>query len=88
LTKAPADLTAKYGKLAWEYTNLGQLSTATPQNPTGPTSAEQAKIPNSIKQARYNVYLIDNDHSYGVHNGNYTRFLLQVARTNLNAALQ
>jgi hypothetical protein len=45
----------------------------------GPTSQEQASIPDAIKQARFNVYLVVQDGSYGVHNGKYTRFLLQVA---------
>jgi hypothetical protein len=88
LTKAPADLSQKYGVLAWEYSNIGQLSTPTPQVPNGPNSTEQKSIPDGIKQARYNLYLIDNDHSYGVHNGNYSRFLLSVAREQVNATLQ
>jgi hypothetical protein len=32
--------------------------------------------------------LVEHDASYGVHNGNYTRFLLKVARDKVNAALQ
>jgi hypothetical protein len=86
-TKAPDALRTKYGALAWEYNSIGQLSTPTTQNPTGPTSAEQANVPNGIKQARYNLYLIEHDHSYGVHNGNYTRFLLKVSRDLVTAAL-
>ncbi len=84
---APADLQTKYGRLAWEYNVPGQLS-----NPTndaslrGPTTAEQAKVPDSIKQARLNLYLVENDGSYGAHNGEYSRYLLNVAKTNvLNA---
>lgn len=88
LTKAPDALRPKYGVLAWEFTNLGGLSTRTSENPTGPTAAEQRTIPDGIKQARFNLYLVENDGSYGVHNGNYTRFLLKIARDNVNAALQ
>jgi hypothetical protein len=88
LTKAPAALTQKYGNLAWEFTSIGQLSTTNSLSQTGPNSTEQKLIPDSIKQARFNLYLIDNDHSYGVHNGNYTRFLLKVASDQVTAALQ
>ena len=87
LTKAPADLSTKYGALAWEFTSIGQLSTPTAQVPTGPTTAEQKAVPDSIKQARHNLYMIEHDHSYGVHNGIYSRFLLNVARTNVLTAL-
>jgi Cytochrome c554 and c-prime/Doubled CXXCH motif (Paired_CXXCH_1) len=88
LTKAPAALSQKYGALAWEFGSIGQLSTPTAQVTAGPSATEQKAVPDSIKQARHNLYMVDNDHSYGVHNGNYTRFLLNVARTNVNAALQ
>jgi hypothetical protein len=88
LTKAPPDLKQKYGLLSWEYTNIGQLSKPTPQVPNGPNSTEQKSIPEGIKQARFNLYLIEHDHSYGVHNGNYSRFLLNVSRNQVNAALQ
>lgn len=87
LTKAPEDLRNKYGTLAWEYNNLGGLSTPPTPGAKGPSAAEQANVPDSIKQARYNLYLVANDGSHGVHNGNYTRFLLQVARDLVNGAL-
>jgi hypothetical protein len=86
-TKAPTALTQKYGNLAWEFTTIGQLSTTNALSQTGPNSTEQKLVPDGIKQARYNLYLVDNDHSYGVHNGNYTRFLLKVARDQVNGAL-
>ena len=82
--KAPAALQVKYGPLAWEYTNVGQLSnpTADPKI-VGPTTAEQASVPDAIKQARMNLYLIEHDASKGVHNGRYARYLLGVAKTNV-----
>jgi hypothetical protein len=86
--KAPAALKGKYGRLAWEYNNPGDLS-----NPKadatlrGPTTAEQADVPEAIKQARMNLYLVQYDGSFGVHNGKYARHLLNVARTNINTAL-
>lgn len=87
LTKAPEALRTKYGSLAWEFQNIGQLSKPTPTVKTGPTAAEQAGVPDNIKQARHNIYMIEHDGSYGVHNGNYARFLLKVARDKVKAEL-
>jgi hypothetical protein len=86
-TKSPEALRAKYGALAWEFTSIGQLSTPTDTVKTGPTTAEQATVPDNIKQARHNLYLIEHDGSYGVHNANYSRFLLKVARDKVKAEL-
>jgi len=87
-TKAPAELRDKYGKYSWEYTNEGVLSNPA-GDPTivGPSSADQAKIPDAIKQARMNLYLVEHDGSYGTHNGLYARHLIEVARTNVLAEL-
>jgi hypothetical protein len=74
-TKAPAALQSKYGVLAWEYSTPGGLSTGT----AGPTSAEQAQIPVNIQKARYNLYLVYHDGSFGVHNGPYSIKLLDTA---------
>ncbi|MHC1767669.1 MAG: multiheme c-type cytochrome [Verrucomicrobiia bacterium] len=87
LTKAPEALSQKYGVLAWEFQNIGQLSTPTPEVPRGPSADEQAAVPDAIKQARHNLYLVEHDGSYGVHNGNYSRFLLKVARDQVRAEL-
>jgi hypothetical protein len=86
-TKAPEALRTKYGALSWEFTSIGQLSTPTDSVKTGPTAAEQATVPDNIKQARHNLYMIEHDASYGVHNGNYSRFLLKVARDKVKAEL-
>jgi len=75
-TKAPIDLRTKYGLLAWEYTAPGTLS----KGLTGPTTAEQVQIPDNIKKARYDLYLVLYDGSYGVHNGPYAFKLLDSAR--------
>jgi hypothetical protein len=87
-TKAPADLQTKYGTLAWEYSTPGALSNPT-NNPSfvGPTSDEQTRVPDPIKQARLNLYLVQYDGSFGVHNGDYSRYLLNVALTNVNSEL-
>jgi ferredoxin len=63
-----------YGALAWEYTNPGDLSSG-----RGPTAADQALIPDNIKKARFNLYLVLYDGSYGVHNGYLAGALLDAA---------
>ena len=73
LTEAPALLqTTNYGTGAWEYTNPGGLST----NTFGPNAAQQSLIPDNIKKARFDLYLVQNDGSFGVHNPLYILDLL------------
>ena len=73
-TAAPAGL-QKYGTYAWEYTTPGDLS----PGGSGPVTADQALIPDDIKKARFDLYLVLYDGSYGVHNGPYDIQLLQAA---------
>lgn len=80
LTKAPEELRTKYGTLAWEFTNVGQISNPDGTVGPGPSSAEQGMIPDGIKQARFNLYLIEHDASYGVHNGAYARRLIDIGK--------
>ncbi|MCX7872614.1 MAG: cytochrome c family protein [Verrucomicrobiae bacterium] len=89
VSNAPSALRNKSGPLAWEYSTIGQLSTniaATITN-KAPTSAEQSQIPAAIRQARFNLYLVEHDGSKGVHNAKYARYLLNVAKTNVLAEL-
>jgi hypothetical protein len=73
LTQAPAIIgTTNYGVRAWEYTTPGELS---PPG-LGPDANEQKLIPDIIKMARYNLYLVLYDGSVGVHNGLYDVNLL------------
>jgi hypothetical protein len=74
-TKAPSQLWTKYGTRAWEYSQPGSLS----PGGQGPTAAEQALIPDNIRKARYNLYVVISDGSYGVHNGQYAVLLLNTA---------
>lgn len=74
MIKAPASL-QQYGARAWEYSNPGSLSGAGPS----PTIAEQGLIPANIQKARFNLYLVFNEGSFGVHNGPYTVGLLFAA---------
>ena len=62
-----------YLQNAWEYTSPGSLAAITN---TGPSSADQLLIPNAIKQARFDLYMVNNDGSYGVHNPGYVPFLI------------
>jgi len=75
LTKSPEPLRSQYGALAWEFNSAGQLS-----NPDGslrgPTNAEQSAIPDEIKKARFLLYLVEHDASFGLHNPTYTQRLL------------
>jgi formate-dependent nitrite reductase cytochrome c552 subunit len=73
-TKAPEPLRNKYGALAWEYTIPGSLSSG-----SGPDASEQALIPDLIKKARFDLYLVVNDGSFGVHNPRYAITLLDTA---------
>ncbi len=82
--KAPAALKDKYGVLSWEYNVAGVLGNPTGDSAIkGPTSAEQANVPDAIKQARMNLYLVEHDGSFGVHNGDYAKWLISVAKTNV-----
>jgi hypothetical protein len=76
-TKSPATLRTKYGALAWEYTTPGELSTGN----AGPNSTEQAQLPDNIKRARFNLYIVNNDGSHGTHNALHALALLDAART-------
>ncbi|MGB9603201.1 MAG: multiheme c-type cytochrome, partial [Limisphaerales bacterium] len=75
VSNAPSVLRNKSGPLAWEYSVAGQLSTALMSTITNkpPSSSEQALIPDAIKQARFNLYLVEHDGSKGVHNAKYAR---------------
>ena len=83
-TKAPPALRTKYGALTWEYTVPGPLSD---QTKSGPTTAEQALVPAGIKQARFNLYLVHQDKSRGIHNPGYVHYLLRVAEAKIRSEL-
>jgi hypothetical protein len=68
-------LYAKYGNRAWEYTIPGSLSSGGP----GPDAAEQTNIPVNIQKARFNLYVVHNDGSFGVHNPEYVSELISQA---------
>ena len=79
---------SKYEKRGWEYTSPGELSN--PSGSTtivGPIAAEQAQIPQGIKDARFNLYLVNRDKSRGIHNAPYIRHLLTTAQDRVKAEL-
>ena len=99
-TKAPAALRTN-GAVIWEYTTPGGLIWHTNSfgfvtswtqvdqvNFSGPNAAGQALIPNNIKKARFNLYLVLNDGSFGVHNPTLALSLLNAAEIWLEQALQ
>ena len=90
--KAPAALQTN-GAVAWEYTTPGGLIWQTNQsgqvttwmladtvNFSGPNAAGQALIPDNIKKARYNLYLVLGDGSLGAHNLTFAISLLNAAQ--------
>lgn len=70
------------GGLVWQTNAQGLVTSWTQLDSVplkGPNSAGQALIPNRIKQARFNLYLVVNDGSGGVHNPFYALNLLNSA---------
>ncbi|MGC9940476.1 MAG: cytochrome c family protein [Verrucomicrobiota bacterium] len=80
---ALAALARQYGTLTWEYTTSGSLS----MGAGGPDAAGQALIPDDIKMARFDLYLVLYDGSYGVHNGPYDIELLGAAQSWIESEL-
>jgi ssDNA-binding Zn-finger/Zn-ribbon topoisomerase 1 len=80
-TKAPEPLRTKYGKTAWEFTSVGQISRP-PGAPavTAPSASEQSLVPDDIKKARFVAYMIEHDGSYGVHNARFSTAALEEAK--------
>lgn len=63
-------------KEVWDYpANLSE---------EGITAPNQAQVPIEVKRARHNYFFVIRDASLGVHNGTYTRNLLDVANRNLD----
>jgi protein-arginine kinase activator protein McsA len=78
ITNSLAALKARLDKWGnWEFISNGGPKDANSQQPM---------IPDAIKQARWNYYMVLNDGSEGVHNANYARALIQAANADLDAA--
>jgi hypothetical protein len=68
--------------LIWQTNQIGMFTGWTQVdsvNFTGPSTAGQALIPPNIKRARFNLYLVLNDGSFGVHNPLFALNLLDTA---------
>jgi hypothetical protein len=90
------------GAAIWEYTAPGglilqtnsagyatgwiQLDQGTNTN-KGPNAASQALIPDNIKKARFDLYLVVNDGSLGTHNWFFALNLLSAAQSLVNQEL-
>jgi hypothetical protein len=94
-------LLATNGVVAWEYTTPGGLTWRTnsagnvtgwtlnnPVTFTGPGAAGQALIPDQVKRTRFNLYLVLNDGSFGVHNPTLAINLLSAAQIWMVQVLQ
>lgn len=87
-TKAVEPIRTKYAKTAWEYATAGQISVrAGSPAVKSPTSSEQTLIPDEIKQARFFLYMVEHDGSYGAHNGQFTRHLISEAKKMVQARI-
>ena len=70
------------GGLTWQTNSVGNVIGWSLNNPvtfTGPNSAGQTLIPDQVKRARFNMYLVLNDGSFGVHNPTLALGLLNAA---------
>jgi PKD repeat protein len=65
----------KYGMNGWDFTTTGALAPTPNTSNAGPSSGDQVKIPDAIKQARFNLYMVLHDGSLGVHNPRYANAL-------------
>jgi hypothetical protein len=98
-TQAPAALRTN-GVVAWEYTAPGGLTWQTNSSGyvtgweladsvdfTGPDAAGQALIPDNVKKARFDLYLVVNDGSLGAHNWPFALNLLTAAQNLMSQQL-
>ena len=73
-----------YLQNAWEYNTISALAGITN---AGPTGTDAAKVPDGIKQARFNLYMVLNDGSLGVHNPGYVTALVTDASNKVFSAI-
>jgi PKD repeat protein len=87
LTNGPTLYGANFSKYmddGWEYTTVGTLG-----NPSyvGPSTADQLKVPTAIKQARFDLYMVQGDGSFGVHNPGYITYLINDAQNKVTGQI-
>jgi hypothetical protein len=79
------------GGLTWQTNSAGNVTGWTLNNPvtfTGPGTAGQTLIPDKVKRTRFNLYLVLNDGSFGVHNPTLAINLLNAAQIWMVQVLQ
>jgi PKD repeat protein len=74
-----------YGQNAWEYTTPGELGDGSTNQ--GPSAVDQPSLPDVIKQARFDLYMVNNDGSKGVHNPTFIPILLSDAETKVRGLI-
>lgn len=80
-TNAGPALFTNYGNYlqnSWEYTSPGELASITNK---GPSASDQLLVPDVIKQARFNLYMVDHDGTFGAHNPTFIPLLIKDAET-------
>ena len=76
--------TSAYGINGWEFTMAGNLAwTNAGVNGAGPSSSQQLKLPATVRQARFDAYMIYSDGSMGIHNPTYRDMLFNDAEYKL-----
>jgi len=74
---------SNYLQNGWEYTTPGELVPLPAKS--APSSTEQLLIPPNILQARFNLYMLNYGRSLGIHNPQYSRYLLADASNKVYA---
>lgn len=74
-TASPDILRTNYQERAWEYPAAGPWSVPGPS----PAKDQQTLIPENIRRARFNLYLVNSDGGAAIHNGPYAVELLETA---------
>lgn len=69
----------------WDYTSNITADVDSNGQPKVPADSTQKNLPGELKRARHNYWLITKDHSYGIHNSVYVRYLLDIANKNMDA---
>jgi Cytochrome c554 and c-prime len=75
---------ANYLQNSWEYTAPGSLASITNG---GPSASDQLLLPTNILQARYDIYMVNNDGTFGTHNPTFIPLLIKDAETKVLSQL-
>lgn len=67
-----------YLQNSWEYTSPGSLASITN---SGPSTSDQLLLPIAIQQARFDIYMVDSDGTFGAHNPTFIPLLIRDAET-------